>query len=350
MLKKNIVLDVKQQKVDGFCLKIAKKINERKRDSNLLKKLLSLFYKKNNIKNIYLHGDVGGGKTILMKNFYDSIESDKKVFFHFQKFVKELHSKLHKLYKIHKDKAIIQIAKDLAEKYEILCIDEFEIKDVMNAMLIKNLFKYFAEHNVFIFVTTNTAPKNLYKDGIQRESFLPFLDFIDNNFEIIHLDNERDYRFSRISQIKKHILYPNNKENLTKFQQIKNDLDLEDDLFPCELKVFDREVKFKETHENILLTDFEELFERNLGYSDYITICEHFKVILVENVRKIKEQENNIAVRFINFIDNAYLNKVVLFMILEEDPKNIYSKGKQLKEFKRTISRLNEMNNNISGG
>ena len=110
--------------------------------------------------------------------------------------------------------------------------------------------------------------------------------------------------------------------------------------------MFGRKTVFVSAHQNSLFTNFEELFERDLGYADYVAICERFKIIILESVRPIAEDEVNLITRFINFIDNAYFYKILLFIELETEPDQIYKKGKKREEFIRTISRLNEMNSN----
>ncbi len=132
-------------------------------------------------KGIYLHGSVGRGKTMLIKAFYNTLNNAKELV-HYQNFMQQVHNKLHKL-QHHPTKLVIKkLAKDIALRTKVLFLDEFEIKDITDAMLIQTLFKYLIKEKIFIVLTTNTIPDNLYQDGIQREAFLPFIKVLKNNF------------------------------------------------------------------------------------------------------------------------------------------------------------------------
>ncbi len=337
----NIQLDVRQKELAELFKQVALSI----KPNDFFNSLKFLFSKIKLSRGIYLHGSVGRGKTILMKLFYESV-TVPKAFIHFQKFMQELHIKFHQLQSKSANKIVENLATGIANRAQVICMDEFEIKDISDAMIIMRLFKSLEKHGVFIFLTTNTLPDNLYKDGIQRESFLPFIDRIKKKFQILHLDTHKDYRYDSVVAIKDRILFPINEETKNKFSKIKTSLCNEDDLVSLDIKVFGRGIMFKKVHQNILFTNFEELFQRDLGYADFINICEQFKIIVVESVRKITEDEGDIITRFINFIDNAYFNKTLLFMKLECNPDQIYIKGRNLDMFIRTISRLKEMNSN----
>ena len=294
---------------------------------------------------IYLHGGVGRGKTMLMRMFFDSVSVPKEII-HFQKFMQNVHLQLHKLQGKSKDSLVQNLALDIAKRSQIICMDEFEIKDIADAMIIMVLFQYLLKYNVFIFLTTNTLPDNLYKDGMQRESFLPFIDMIKHKFDIMYLDTDTDYRYNNNLAIKNKILYPASLITHNIIQNIAQELIGEEKFSQVNVKSFGRTLHFSKGNKNTLITDFAELFERSIGYGDYVAINERFKIIIVEKVRKILENETDILTRFINFIDNAYFNKVILFMELECEPELIYSAGHKKPEFKRTVSRLIEMNSN----
>ncbi|WP_341752806.1 cell division protein ZapE [Candidatus Tisiphia endosymbiont of Dioctria rufipes] len=185
----------------------------------------------------------------------------------------------------------------------------------------------------------------MYKDGLQRSSFLPIIKEINQRFEVMHLDSEHDYRLDKIIQrTGRHIIYPINENNKLEIQELISKLNHNNQLVPKDIVVFGREISFKMASEKILVTDFEELFVRELGYVDYVDICQKFSIIIVENIRIISSDNTDLAVRFINFVDNAYFYKVVLFMTLQDEPIKIYQNGLRSNEFKRTISRLHEMN------
>ncbi len=280
---------------------------------------------------------------MLMKMFYDTVKVTKEII-HFQKFMHTTHKKLHLLQGKSANKVIQELATDISTRAQVVCMDEFEIKDITDAMIIMRLFRYLLKDGVFVFLTTNTIPDNLYRDGMQRESFLPFIDMVKKKFHVLYLDTAIDYRYEAVSAIKNRILYPANSDTKAVIKKIKIDLCDEEELSEVNIELFGRTLSFLKRHKNTLITNFAELFERPIGYADYVTLTEYFKIIVVESVRKIKEDETDIVTRFINFIDNAYFNKVVLFMEIECLPEEIYSYRKKKDEFARTVSRLTEMN------
>lgn len=302
------------------------------------------FFSKNDFKSgVYLFGPVGTGKTMLMNSFFESVNVSK-IILHYQNFMQEVHTEMHKLQIKNTNDIIPKIAKQYAGKIKLLGVDEFEIKDITDAMIIGRLFDELIKQNIFIFITSNTIPDNLYKDGLQRESFLPFIKKINNEFYIKYLDNQHDYRFDKALHVKgERILYPLNSNNQNKIKEIITDIS--DNKFVAEnIKVLGREISFQKVHKKILITDYNELFLRNLSYIDYVNICQYFNVIIVQDIQIIPPEDTNTIIRFINFIDNAYFYKILLFMTLQTNPNKIYQGSARANEFKRTISRLNEMN------
>lgn len=307
------------------------------------KKTLLNFFKPSYSKNgVYLYGDVGRGKTMIMQAFYNSLTS-KKLLIHYQDLMQSIHKDLHNLQGQHTINILSNLAHIYALKAQVLCIDEFEIKDITDAMIIGKLFTEFINKRIFIFLTSNTKPDNLYKDGLQRESFLPFIDLLNKKFEIFNIETGQDYRLEKVVGINQRIFYPLNEENKLKLKEITAKLTNEQAI-KGEIQVFGRSIVFKKVFKNILITDFNELFLQELGYVDYVNICQEFDIIIVENIQIIDSDNNDLITRFINFIDNAYFYQIILFATLQDTPEKIYTKGKKLQEFKRTISRLHEMN------
>jgi cell division protein ZapE len=279
-----------------------------------------------------------------MEKFYEMINVSKQII-HYQNFMLQLHNNIHSLNKSSSaDKVIYDLAKEIADKSKVICLDEFEIKDITDAMIIMRLFKYLRKKNIFIFITTNTPPDDLYQDGLQRELFLPFIGRINKHYTIFNLDSKIDYRISDISQQKNRLFYPLNKDNIEQLDKIKHKLCKKEELSSKIIKNFGREITFTKAHQNILFTDFNELILQNLSASDYVKITQEFNIIILENIREIEELETDIIIRFISFIDNVYFNKSLLFASFYLSPEKIYTKGKRVKEYKRTISRLSEMN------
>lgn len=334
-----IILDPVQLELSEKLATIASNI----KPTNFLDDFTKIFTRDKRYSGVYLHGSVGRGKTMLMQQFYNQLTVPKEIV-HYQQFMQEIHKKMHKLQSHSANKVIQNLAKEISFRSQVICIDEFEIKDITDAMIIMRLFKCLQANNVFIFITTNTEPDFLYKDGLQRSAFLPFIDTIKRKFEVIHLDTKKDYRFDLGANIENRVLFPINQVNTSELQRIQSKLCDKEELSESTIEVFGRELLFKRVHNNILITDFNELFERDLGYGDYVALSKKFGIIVLSSVRAISEDENNIATRFINFIDNAYFNRVLLFIEIECNPEKIYISGSKKSEFERTVSRLHEMN------
>lgn len=334
----------KSFKLDSSQQIIIKKLEEI-RNGLEKKSFLDFFISKFNKNGFYLYGGVGRGKTMLMQAFYNSLTIKKQII-HYQDFMQSVHKNLHNLQGQDTNKLISNLANIYAQKGKVLCVDEFEIKDITDAMIIGRLFAEFIKCKIFIFVTSNTEPQNLYKDGLQRNSFLPFIDLLNKKFDILYLDNNQDYRLEKVNSIDNRIFYPINDENNFKLNKIIATL-TDNQTIEGRIEVFGRYIIFKKTFKNILVTDFNELFLQELGYVDYVNICQEFNIIVLENVPIIGDDNNDLITRFINFIDNAYFYKVLLFASLQDAPEKIYQNGKRIAEFKRTISRLNEMNSDL---
>jgi cell division protein ZapE len=336
----SINLDKRQ----SFLLEQFKNLANFLNTTSFVKNITLRFIKKPSIKGVYLYGNVGRGKTMLMNMFFEMVLVRKEII-HFQKFMQELHQKIHKFQlNDRSDQVVKKLADEISTRVKVLCIDEFEIKDITDAMLVMRLFSFLSSNGVFIFLTTNIIPDNLYKDGLQRELFLPFIENVKKNFLVLDLDSEKDYRLEKVADTKDRILFPINKENKIALDKIKNNLCSKQELHSGNFEVFGRQVVFPQTHQNILFTNFDELFMQDFGYADYVNLCQRFEIIVLEGVRQISENETDIATRFINFIDNVYFYKVLLFSLLEVEPSLIYSSGKRIAEFQRTVSRLTQMN------
>jgi cell division protein ZapE len=335
-----VILDKSQKVLNHKFLKLASEI----KSVNFLGKLTNLLFDSPiRHSGVYLYGNVGSGKTMLMQQFYKQLTVPKKIV-HYQQFMQKVHEKMHNLQNTSAHKVVQDLAKEMAKSCRVICMDEFEIKDIADAMIIMRLFKYLQKHSVFIFVTTNIEPDNLYMDGLQRWAFLPFIEMLKRRFEILHLESEKDYRFNVIANIENRVLFPASQSTAKELQNIKSKLCIDAELSEVKIEVFGRDLLFKKAHSNILVTDFAELFERDLGYADYVTLSEKFEIIILSSVRCISEDEGNLITRFINFIDNAYFNRVLLFIEIDCAPEELYISTTRNKEFERTVSRLNEMN------
>lgn len=303
-------------------------------------KLIKKFSRSPKAKNnIYLYGGVGRGKTMIATAFYNK-QKVPKAYFHYQDFMRDIHSQMHS-YQGYSG-AVSYVAEDIARKYKFLVIDEFEIHDIADAMIVYNLFYHLLNAGMHFLITTNIDPDNLYKNGLQRESFLPFIDLLKEEFQIFPLDGKHDYRLDNIPS-EKRMFYPNDKHVQKQIDKIEKDLIGDHKTKDENLKFFGRKIHFKRVYHDILFTDFDELCCKPHSAADFVEIAKHFTIIVMENVPYIAKDDTDLAIRFINFIDNVYFHKVLLFISLADEPEKIYPIGKRSGEFQRTISRLYEI-------
>lgn len=337
--------------LDDSQIKTLDQLNQLKKslDSNSVKfSLLKIFKKnKNFLSSVYIYGQVGRGKSMLMAKFFNSLKIEDKLYLHFNNFMQKIHQELHKLRKnLHQNQNdIIEIAtKNIIGDIRILCLDEFQVEDVTDALILKKIFSYIFANQILVVFTSNSHPKNLYKNGLQRDSFIKFIDdILLKNCQVINLDSGVDYRRQYLQLVKKHYFYPINLENKNEINEIFSKLTENSELQQIEIEVLGRKLLIKNCYKNVARFDFKELFNENLGVIDYQAICKKFDVIFLLNVPKLIKEDVNEARRLILFIDEIYENKVALLMLSEVEIDKIYSDGIGSEAFKRAASRLNEI-------
>ena len=292
----------------------------------------SFFRKNSNPGSIYLWGPVGRGKTLLLKAL-DASYFKNSGQFHFLEFMQLIHNSL---FEVSKNKNPLDlVVKKIAKNYDILFIDEFQIEDIADAMIIGSVIESLVSSGIRIMLSSNAQPNNLYKDGLQRNKFLPAIEFIQSNFMIFNLEGPEDYRLRDIALISSY--EPDVKEFLGKTfseewaesqQFIVNDRS-----FPCE----GRSSKF-------LWLSFQEFFSEPCGSKDFIDIAKNYEWVFVSNFHACDDQHLDIIRRFISFIDITYQERQKMKLFYADGFLTYFYQGTQLKLlWERSESRLHEI-------
>ncbi|MDX2050596.1 MAG: cell division protein ZapE [Rickettsiaceae bacterium] len=325
---RNIKPDSKQIKLINILDKIKKDISR-----NYVAKVIQA----QRFDGIYLYGPPGTGKSVIMSSFLQTLGC-RKILYHYQEFINYIHSESRKLSSIAQGDQMKTLFEKIADDYDVVLIDELEIRDISDAMLIQKFSNILHQAGVFICFTTNIPPKDLYKNGVQRELFYPFIELIDTNFLCYKLDNKLDYRHAKDSSVKRCIF----EKNYEEFAQVVASF-IEKNIFaPGEIEILGRKVYFKKMSEEILIADISEISERDLAYNDFLEIAKRFKLVILKASDPLPN-DPNVAIRFVNFIDNIYFNKLLLICYFPCAIEDFYNGSKYKREFKRAVSRIAEM-------
>jgi cell division protein ZapE len=295
-------------------------------------------------QGLYLFGGVGRGKSMLMDLFFQSAPMPRKRRVHFHAFMLEVHGSLHRARQrgdLESD-PLAPIAARIASEAWLLCFDEFHVSNIADAMLLSRLFAALFDLGVVVVATSNCAPGDLYKDGLQRERFLPFVDLLMERLDILELDGAVDYRRDRI-------------KGMTVYHQpLGADATaalaaafarLTDDAAgaPTTLVVQGRALAVPQAAAGVACFHFADLCEQPLGAADYIAVATHFHTLIVGDVPRLMPDQRNEARRFMTLIDALYEHKTNLICAAADAPDRLYACGDGAAEFRRTSSRLIEM-------
>jgi cell division protein ZapE len=346
----NITLDSQQKLVKEKLDLLANQINAKGHSQGLLQ-----FLKKpKKLTGIYIYGGVGRGKSMLISDFFKSLNTNKKLSIHFNVLMQSIHQNLHKV-RLGKKKysdELIEAVKRTIKDNKILCLDEFQVLDITDAMLLSRIFSYLFSQNILVTFTSNSHPLNLYQNGLQRELFLEFVEqVLLKNCRVLYLDSPTDYRLQYQQNLSKRYF-------ISKLGRCKKALEIianlrgENKFESSKLLVWGREIVIKKTftlkraqnsYEKVAVFNFDELCKESFASADYRAICQNFDLIFLLKLPKLKQEDRDEARRFITFIDEVYENKTALIIGAQVKPEEIYTEGTGAEAFKRTISRLNEI-------
>src|ERR1700754_3787828 len=299
------------------------------------------------IKGIYIHGDVGRGKTMLMDLFFAASAVKRKRRVHFHEFMADVHERVHAYRQKIKSGAITDAdpiglpAAALAEEAWLLCFDEFHVTDIADAMILGRLFTRLFEQGVVVVATSNVEPDELYKDGLNRALFLPFIALLQQQLEVVHLQAPKDFRLEKLSGQPVWYVPPDEDAHVAldnAWQRLTGTLSGE----PRELAVKGRVIRVPEAAKGVARFSFAQLCEQPLGASDYLRIAREFHTLIIDRIPVMDYPQRNEAKRFIALIDTLYDNAVKLVASAEAEPPGLYlaTDGYEANEFKRTASRL----------
>ncbi len=309
----------------------------------------SLFTKSKpstNINSLYIYGNVGRGKSMLMDLFFDAVPENKnlkKRRVHFHAFMQEVHARIHKLRQSGGGDPVAVLARELAGETQLLCFDELQATDVADATLLYRLFEGLFAHNICIVSTSNRPPKALYTGGVQAERFENFIKLIEEKMKIAALSSPDDYRYQQGSRTSQFYYYPLG-EAANKFvMQTLQNLGATSPATKESLIVQGRQVEFKSYNNKIGIFTFNELCAAMLGAADYLALARRLNTIILTDIPKLQPEQHNEAKRFSTLIDTLYEHKIKLICTAAVPAEEIYQSGDGSFEFSRTVSRLVEM-------
>ena len=311
-------------------------------ETNLLTKIKKLIFKERVSKGIYLWGNAGSGKTMIMDICYDSLKTNRKKRIHFQEFMIDVHDSLHLIRNNKTDKPLIKVAEIISKEIDYLFFDEFQVNDIADASILARLFNLLFNSNVFIFSTSNIIPNNLYKDGLQRDRFIPFIKLIEKDCINIELSTKKDYRKKRLKNINNYFSSLNDKTE-KEIEKIFFDLTRGANLEKKSIVVKGREITVSKHAKGCARFNFDDLCGKAYGSEDYINIAKSFDIIFIENIPKLSPEKKNEVKRFIMLIDALYDNSKITVISAAGEPEDIYQKGDLEFDYKRCVSRLHEM-------
>ncbi|TRW89676.1 cell division protein ZapE [Candidatus Methylobacter oryzae] len=294
-------------------------------------------------QSLYIFGDVGRGKSMLMDLFYEACPIREKRRVHFHAFMLEVHDFVHQWRKRHNSDAIAALAQHIRASEQLLCFDEFHVTDIADAMILMRLFNRLFDLGIVAVMTSNCHPNELYHDGLQRDLFLPFVRLLQQKAAVIELATDRDYRLSHLHALKTTYYFPLDEQAASFIQQSYNELTNIAPLKPGVVEVLGRKVTLTSVHGNIALSSFEELCLQALGPADYLEIGKQFDILILSGIPKLTNEKCNEAKRFVTLIDALYEHKVKLICTAEVPAQELYTNGEGSFEFERTVSRLIDM-------
>ena len=292
-------------------------------------------------KGIYLWGGVGRGKSMMMDLFVESLDVPVRRV-HFHAFMQEIHAGLHAARAQNVQDALAPVAAKVISEVRCLAFDEMQITDITDAMIVGRLFEALMKAGVAIVTTSNRVPDDLYKNGLNRQLFLPFIALLKEKMAVVEMASPTDYRQNRLAG-EKVWFAPSNDASRAVIQSIWEDMTGKGPASPLHITVKGRRVDIPAYRNGVARASFHDLCGQPLGPGDYLAIADAVKVLILEDIPRLSRSNFNEAKRFVTMIDALYEAKVRLIASAKAEPEMLYVEGEGVFEFERTGSRLREM-------
>ena len=293
-------------------------------------------------RGLYIHGGVGRGKTMLMDLFFEETAFAPKRRAHFHEFMADVHDRIGDARSRIDGDPIPDVARQLAKDARLLCFDELHVTDIADAMILGRLFQALFSAGTVVVATSNAHPSQLYKNGLNRQLFLPFIDLIQKHMDVVELNAAKDYRLDKVAGAQLYFTPADadarkaldaHWERLTGHHPGK----------PMVLDVKGRSLTVPMASMGVARFAFDDLCTKPLGANDYLHIAHAFHTVVIDDIPVIDRERRDVARRFINLIDALYDSRICLIASAAAEPHNLYPKGDGADLFARTASRLTEM-------
>jgi cell division protein ZapE len=293
-------------------------------------------------RGLYIHGSVGRGKTMLMDLFCDETRFSPKLRTHFHEFMADVHERIGAARAKVEGDPIPQVASDIAAEAKLLCFDELHVTDIADAMILGRLFKGLFAAGTVVVATSNAAPQALYKNGLNRQLFLPFIDMIARHMDVVELAAKKDFRLEKISGTQLYVT-PDGPEASAALDLQWDRLTGRHQGKPHTIEFKGRKLVVPLASMGVARFTFEDLCAKPLGTLDYLHIAHAFHTVMIDHIPVLTRDKRNEARRFINLIDTLYDGGVCLIASAAAEPASLYVAGDGVELFERTASRLIEM-------
>jgi len=338
--KFNVYCNSENLEINQNQLKVIKKLQSFYKN-NFKSLLFNFFSKENSKKGFYLYGGVGVGKTMILDFFFNKIKEKKKRL-HFNEFMLNFHDFVQEKKNKKNENIINLFVKNLKLKASLIYFDEFQVTNIVDAMILGKLFEHIFKENIKIILTSNIKISNLYKDGLQRDQFIPFIKIMEDKSIEHELQIDDDYRKSKDNKMQR-FFFPLNQETNFKINKYFRTITKNKKNMIKTLNIKGRIFKIKNFYEGISRFNFKELCDQNLGSEDYLEIANNSIFIVIENIPNFNDINSNQQLRFITLMDIIYDKNIPIAVTASQSLDKFSSSRSLEKEFKRTISRLYEL-------